>query len=443
MKKQILAIMVASLFTVVAAAAQANEAAAVVSPVLRGGASEDEWIAQFVQDSLTQNLVRYTKMRVIDRANESLIMAEQKRSESALYDDADAIELGRMTSARLVLLCTIQKIGVSWELSLRVNDLETNEIKAVASGRFSSSELESASAVNTVTAELFQAWGINLTAEQKAELSKTNSDETRSVKSLAKGAAAEKAGDTVSALAFYAQTNGAQKAEAETNSARLLDGTIHTGSIKEKAAFFNAQEKKWEETFSQLQKYLEHELPIFVYDFSDTKDNITGNYVSIAIGQGVKVVPRRAAVLVWKEVVEAWQKILANKENSSWTQQLRQKYYFGKMRFIYDVKVYLYNDDGSYIENAGWAQTGFWLDYEDARGGNVNANVKSQQKYFETDRFDEVKFTAIKIDDITGDSLVPRIYEVKKYNGDSRGGKALQNPVIVSADEWEEFSKGL
>lgn len=440
MKKQILAIMVASLFTVVAAA-QANEAVAVVSPVLRGGASEDEWIAQFVQDSLTQNLVRYTKMRVIDRANESLIMAEQKRSESALYDDADAIELGRMTSARLVLLCTIQKIGVSWELSLRVNDLETNEIKAVASGRFSSTELESASAVNTVTAELFQAWGINLTAEQKAELSKTNSEETRSVKSLAKGAAAEKAGDTVSALAFYAQTNGAQKAEAETNSARLLDGTIPTGSIAQKAKYYQEQIAKWNKIFADTKLFIESKLPIFVYDFSEMKDeiNMHTDTVDITVSRGIAFVMRREAFVVYKEVWATWDAIRNKEENKVWVGDVKTQYLGSIDSERYGIDIALLDDDGNVIKMIRKTKEPHLI-----LGGPYATKLKSQQKYFEDAVFQPIKFESIKLSDMP-ENLHIKVMKVFSYSVSDHKklfGKELEY-TIVSADEWEEFSKGL
>ncbi len=440
MKKQILAIMVASLFTVVAAA-QANEAVAVVSPVLRGGASEDEWIAQFVQDSLTQNLVRYTKMRVIDRANESLIMAEQKRSESALYDDADAIELGRMTSARLVLLCTIQKIGVSWELSLRVNDLETNEIKAVASGRFSSTELESASAVNTVTAELFQAWGINLTAEQKAELSKTNSEETRSVKSLAKGAAAEKAGDTVSALAFYAQTNGAQKAEAETNSARLLDGTIPTGSIAQKAKYYQEQIAKWNKIFADTKLFIESKLPIFVYDFSEMKDeiNMHTDTVDITVSRGIAFVMRREAFVVYKEVWAAWDAIRNKEKNKVWVGDVKTQYFGSINSERYGIDIALLDDDGNVIKMIRKTKEPNLI-----LGGPYATKLKSQQKYFEDAVFQPIKFESIKLSDMP-ENLHIKVMKVFSYSVSDHKklfGKELEY-TIVSADEWEEFSKGL
>ena len=425
-------------------------AIAVVAPEVRGGSDADAWIGQFVQDSLTANFVRYTKMRVIDRANEDFVKAEQRRSESFYYSDDNALEIGRMTRAKLVAFGTAQKIGADWELGIRVNDIETNEIKAVATGRFSAVDVESGRAVNAVTADVLGALGIDLTAGEQAALSRDGGVEARSVQSLAKGAAAEKAGDTVSALAFYAETGGAQKAEAEASSARLLDGTIPTGSIKEKVEFFKAQEAKWTQTFAHLRTYLERELPLFVYDFSTVSDRVnTGmKNVSITLEPGVKVVPRRTAVIVWKEVMEAWEKICADKENSIWTQQLRQKmslnsgstYPSSKMKFAYDVVASLYNDDGSRIESMGSVKTlVLWLSYgNDPRG----YNVKSQQKYFAEARYEQIRFGVVYLDDITGD-LAPRIDAVEKYNGGNGEQAVLESPVIMTADEWAEFSKGL
>ena len=79
----------------------------VPAPRTKGLTEADDWAAQVVQDLMTQGLCEYTEMTVIDRANESLVIEEQKRSERGEYSDSDYLEMGKITQAQYLLVGSI------------------------------------------------------------------------------------------------------------------------------------------------------------------------------------------------------------------------------------------------------------------------------------------------------------------------------------------------
>ena len=144
----------------------AGIAIAVTSPQIRNASQNIAWIPQFFQDSITGNLAKYSKMTVLDRANESLIKAEQELSESGFYTEENAAQIGQMTNAQLVVAGSIQQIGGAYELNFRVNDVSTNEVKASSNGRYSLSEIENGKAIGEVTQNLLEGLGIELSEKE-------------------------------------------------------------------------------------------------------------------------------------------------------------------------------------------------------------------------------------------------------------------------------------
>ncbi len=97
---------------------------AVPKPVLNSNNTDDLWIPQLFQDLLTADLSTYSAMTVLDRQNESLIKAEQRKTADSAYSENDAIEIGNMTQASYVVVGNIIKLNSKYSVSFRVNDLE-------------------------------------------------------------------------------------------------------------------------------------------------------------------------------------------------------------------------------------------------------------------------------------------------------------------------------
>jgi TolB-like protein len=103
---------------------------AVPAPSLQGGGRADAWMPQLLQDLITGDLARYSAMTVLDRLNESLVLAEQELSASGNYSDDDYIAMGRLANAKYIAAGTIQRLSGRYSVSFRINDTETNAIRA-------------------------------------------------------------------------------------------------------------------------------------------------------------------------------------------------------------------------------------------------------------------------------------------------------------------------
>lgn len=415
---------------------------AISAPSFGDTSKEKNWIPFYVQDSLTRNFAHYTKMTVLDRTNESVIKAELLLSESGEYSDENAVQYGQLTNAQYLVVGNIMKLQSSYDFSFRINDIETNEIRSTASGRYSTIEIENGLAINEITKQLLEGLGIGLSQKEIAELEKLNSQTGFSSQNLARGMAAERNGNYVEALDFYFKTNGDTQAIAQQNVQLLLNGTIPTDSIKEKAAFYKKQQEKWKIIFNELEQYLEKELPIFVYDFSSVQNSINSDMKTarINIEPGVKLVYRRSAVIVWKQIMDAWEQIKTNKENNSWYSGLTgtaMKFY--DLKYPFFIETALFNSDGSKLETPGNGsiKRTLILKY------NTNFNVKSQKKYFEDAPFANISFSGVKINDIEGD-LTPLIDSIEKnYGGGGSPNKLITNPCIMNMEEWQLFINSL
>lgn len=409
-------------------------AIAVTSPQIRNANQNSVWIPQFFQDSLTGNFARFSKMTVLDRSNENLIKAEQELSESGFYSDENVAQIGQMTNAQVVVVGSIQQISGTYELNFRVNDVNTNEIKASSNGRYSLSEIEDGKAINEITKNLLVGLGIGLSEKEKIALSKPNTTELKSTQNLAKGYVAENSGDFVSALAFYADVSGSQKNEATENSQTILNGTIPTGSISEKAAFYKAQTEKWNKIFEVLPSYLAKEIPIFVYEFSSVQDeiNMKKNSVKLTVVQGVKVVPRRSAVKVWKKIMDAWRIILSDKENDVWSKAVKMPYMSSvatqsryDLSYSYRISCNLYDKEGNILAKCKPTVQIFIPYYYREKYGY---DLQSQKKYFDEAKYSKVIFNDVSLNDIT-ENLETKIESIE----------GAENPTVLSLTEWNSF----
>ena len=457
-------IFVLILFAVAAFSASAKErgeglSIAVSAPAVKN-ADGEEWISQYFQDSLTSNFARYSAMTVIDRTNEAMILAEQKLSESAIYDDESAIELGKMTAARLVVAGTIQKIGGSFEVNLRVNDIETNEIRAAFNARFTKSEIENGAAVGKASAELLEGLGVRLTDAEKSALTKANSAENESVQNLAKGAAAEKSGDYVGALVALQKVKGTQQTEAEKSTAKILSGTFSGKSVKEKIAFYGEQAKKWNEIFGQLEAYMNENAAFVDYDFSTIEDKIDMKKQAAAftVKQGVKVVPNAEAMKVWADVLNAWKAILDDEENAEWAANVmipvfgaRGYYDHDKadrlndcyeLKYLYEIKAGLYDDEGNCVSEATVKLSLLRADREVATNPRNHRKiereilVKSQKKYDAESVFKEIVFSSVKLNDIADDMTVKLIdAKARVFVPRDERKKEYVTPAVLSVAE--------
>lgn len=132
--------------------------------VINLAGAESAWLPGQIQDKLKSNLQEFLGMKtVVDSKTEEALKKLQAESESASRDEAGAIELGKITTAKFALFTKLRKTGKGYTLSADFTDLTTGEqMASVTSKEYSSSEYlyGSTGAVDEITLALGNKLGI-------------------------------------------------------------------------------------------------------------------------------------------------------------------------------------------------------------------------------------------------------------------------------------------
>lgn len=410
---------------------------------VNGGAG-DAWISQFFQDSVTNLLAKYSNMTVVDRVNENLAVAEQKLSETGFYSDSDASKIGNMTNAQLIVVGTVQSIPSGYSVNFRINDITTNEIRSSFNNRYPSAKIENGTAAQDAVIELLAGLGIELTDAQRKSIAATPKKETDATRHLAQGAAAEDSEDFITALALYIESG---VPEAQENIQRILGDNIPTGSVQLRAAYYRSQTEKWEKIFAGLKAYLEDgvHLPIFVYDFSIAKDKISadGTKFDYTILQGIQLVPRRSALLLWNQIWNAWKTVSENPENKSWASSIKKELIYAKS---YSVTVDLCDEYSDSIKQAVvHFEFSFGVGHYAFSPSDIadkKLKIQAQHKYLTEKKFSPVQYFYISVEDTT-DILTPRITSITRNIDVGVEPQTIATPALMSLAEWNLFCEAL
>jgi TolB-like protein len=99
-------------------------------------ASNDRDQAEFILDELTFLIVDTKRFKVVDRKSLDLLRTEHQFQFSGDVDDSSAVSIGKMLGASIVLTGSVSGSGETRRLRVKVLDVKTAEIKAMASERF-------------------------------------------------------------------------------------------------------------------------------------------------------------------------------------------------------------------------------------------------------------------------------------------------------------------
>ncbi|WP_294428364.1 CsgG/HfaB family protein [uncultured Treponema sp.] len=221
MKKLITTILTTILLSFATFAQTANSIA-VPAPKTVNLGDGNNWIPLFIQGVITSNFQQYSGMKVVDRQNVDMVKAEQKLSESSAYDEKNAIELGKLTSAKFIVTGSITVKSSSYALMFSITDAETGETKASATvPNCLPSALEDGSAANQISYDLMKGFGISLSSEAQKKLTQkasVMSSDISAQASVAKGIVAEQSGSNIEALTYYIQARKNDKKLSEATS---------------------------------------------------------------------------------------------------------------------------------------------------------------------------------------------------------------------------------
>jgi uncharacterized protein (TIGR02145 family) len=204
MKKQIVFLV---LFLVLAAPCQEQIKLAVLEPQSKGLSNDELWMLSLVQNSIAADFNKYSSITIIDRQNLETIIAEQKRSLSAITSDKDAIAIGNLANASHILTGKITKTPKTFMLELAITDVETGKRVASHSPKsVTPSQVEDLSALKGASADLLKQLGVDLTESQLEELrGPVAVAQVQAQTALAHGVVAERQGTSVAALSYFYQ----------------------------------------------------------------------------------------------------------------------------------------------------------------------------------------------------------------------------------------------
>lgn len=181
----------------------------VEEPELHNIASGSEWIPEFVVNTISDDIAKYSNIIIADNRNAKKMAQAQKRDEGALFDDDDLVEAGNFKVAKKVLFVSITGKGDSCALSVRINDKEKNtSIAAYSDPNCTFADLESGLAIKEAVVDLLDQLGFTLSQSQKESLLSVKAAKTMQAQKLAaQGNIAIQNGSTLEALQYYLRAN--------------------------------------------------------------------------------------------------------------------------------------------------------------------------------------------------------------------------------------------
>jgi TolB-like protein len=89
-------------------------------------------LADYLRDISIEALLKFGRVRVVERERLAQILAEQSLSTSGAVDPATAVELGNLLNTRIVLFGKVYRLGTDRVVHVRAVDTETAQVVAAA-----------------------------------------------------------------------------------------------------------------------------------------------------------------------------------------------------------------------------------------------------------------------------------------------------------------------
>lgn len=136
---------------------------------------EKQWLPGLIQEKLEANIKRYMNFFIVDGVNLKEIKDFQAKSESDIYDESTAIEIGKLMNASYAFFPTIRKAGGYYILNIACTDLKTGIRNASVISKMQDNPYslfnEDGSSIDELTIKLCDQLGIVLSKKDLAILS--------------------------------------------------------------------------------------------------------------------------------------------------------------------------------------------------------------------------------------------------------------------------------
>lgn len=243
----------------------------VESPELHNIGDDSAWIPDFVVNTISDDIGKYSNITVVDVQNAKKVAETQKRDEQGLANDSDLVEAGAFMVARNVLLVSItQKNSDRLSLSVRINDKEKNtSLASYSEPNCKFDDLEKGLAIKEAVADLLDQLGVKLTKEGKKKLLAVKSDEgagsVAAQKLVAQGMQAMKNGSNVEALSYFIKANSRDANLQRAIQAMSQASTVlNSGDFTSQARNLIQQRKEFLGLISEFNEGLNKNPPVMI-----------------------------------------------------------------------------------------------------------------------------------------------------------------------------------
>lgn len=90
--------------------------------------SVEKELADLVTESLITSFVKSQEYQVVERSQLESVLSELKLTATDDFSDNTALEIGKLSKAKLVIIGTVGKVGASYLINIRSIDVETGNI---------------------------------------------------------------------------------------------------------------------------------------------------------------------------------------------------------------------------------------------------------------------------------------------------------------------------
>jgi hypothetical protein len=418
----------------------------VQTPDMKNTNATNDFMPDLFQDSIIHYMNTFSAMTVLDSRNEAAVVAEQRKTESGAYADIDTDIFGNLTTPDHVVVGTISLIGSQYNLTFRINDVKTNEVKASCNERCAIGEIQNGSASRIIARGLLTQMGITLTAEGERQLIKTDEKRVQAQVQVARGAAASRAGNDVAALAFYAEAMNIDPAFSLAKE-RLEHFSIEipASAIRERANAAIILADRWNNIFRDLRAYVEAN-PIIVEadlgNIEETKINTNKRTIDLKISPGMRIMPNRTTFMVLLTVLQNFDSYATKDENKAWTSNVRVSVRGGSINWRIYARISLYNEYGDCVAAKNiYIGELVYSAYEYPRfilrspGGivvhsyDLRRGIPSINKMRNEIPVSLLTFTDIPLNDIT-DVMIPKIEAILNYPIGHSVGDEISVPIL-------------
>jgi uncharacterized protein (TIGR02145 family) len=422
---------------------------AVLEPVGKGLAENEQWMLALIQGSITGDFNRFSAMTIVDRQNVEKIMKDVAQAmESGYYSDETMVKIGNMTNARYVLTGVVTKTSNAMMLELAVTDAESGERKwSYPPKRVTRSSIENLTAVKAASADLLGQMGVTLTAKGRDALMGATIVQVQAENALARGVAAQRQGTEVAALIYsYQATALDPKLTEAVNRSKIISANITSGNIGSDVRNDIQWRKDWVAKLTEFEVFFQEIInasdPPYTFFYSTDIERGKINYQTETIDLSIHSNLRanrtwltsltKAANAVYGELNTG---LNATKRKNDWGlgnwphQSVTDKSPFAAwedIRHNISIDFELLNDRNNVIGKRTLKQTPTFR-----LSGNDNRIVMD----FTENTFNTVAFNAVNANDIT-DKLTIKITSV---NGDATANATFKITALSPA-KWAEYS---